>query len=244
MQGALSNARRRRLGEILMDAGVVSDVQLQAALAEQKRWGGKLGRTLVEMGFVDEESMTVALSRQLQLPQVDLDRTPLPAGITEFLRVDMAERYGVFPVAGDRKQKTLTLATSDPTNMEALQELAFYAGMRIQVVVASASGIDRAIRHHYYGEAAVSTPTTTPDQLGVREPVFDLQNGAEQEPERPHKPAPQTYRQVLELQERVTELERLLAGQIRATRALVELLVEKSVLAREEFISRARTPRE
>jgi len=203
-----------------MDAGVVTDVQLQAALAEQKRWGGKLGRTLVEMGFVDEESMSLALSRQLQLPRVDLDALELPADITGFLRVDIAERYGVFPIAGDRRLKQLTVASSDPTNVEAMQELAFYTGMRIQMAVASGSGIDRAIRRYYYGESTTPTQTTTPHQLG----------GTKGE----------DRGEVAALRARVAELERLLSGQVRAMRSLVELLVDKDVIRRDEFVARAR----
>ena len=71
-----STAKRRRLGELLIEAGVLDPTQLQAALAEQKKWGGKLGRTLVEMGFVDEDSMVRALSRQLKLPVASSGSAP------------------------------------------------------------------------------------------------------------------------------------------------------------------------
>src|SRR5207245_1942777 len=83
---------RRRLGEILMDAGVLDEMQLKAALSEQRKWGGKLGRTLVEMGFVDEDSMTLALSRQLNLPVGNLDGQGPPAEVVQSTRVDSAAR--------------------------------------------------------------------------------------------------------------------------------------------------------
>lgn len=160
---------KRRLGEILLDAGLINQLQLNAALAEQRKWGGKLGRTLVEMGFVDEESMSAALSRQLSLPRVDLDGLKLSHEVVQHLRVDIAERYGVFPLAVDQKGKTLAIATADPTNVEALNELSFHTGLKILPSVAGSSSIDRAIRRYYYGESTVASDVTTPEALGVDE---------------------------------------------------------------------------
>lgn len=238
-----STTRKRRLGEILMDAGLLTELQLNAALSEQRKWGGKLGRTLVEMGFVDEQSMAVALSRQLQLPVVDLDEMEVAADAVQFLRVDLAERYGVFPIAGDRRHKSVTIASSDPTNVEQLQELSFLTGLRVQVAVASASSIDRAIRRYYYGDASVSTETMTPANLGVSEPEYDLAPGGA---------LPNGYagasgaggRDVIaeldRLHQRVTDLERLMRGEVRALRGIVELLLEKGVFSREEYLGKVR----
>ena len=55
---------KKRLGEILIDAGVLDENQLRSALSQQRRWGGRLGKTLLELGFVDERTMVLALSRQ------------------------------------------------------------------------------------------------------------------------------------------------------------------------------------
>ncbi|MGA9523935.1 MAG: hypothetical protein WBV82_20910 [Myxococcaceae bacterium] len=227
--------RKKRLGEILSDAGLVTNAQLNAALSEQRKWGGKLGRTLVEMGFVDESSMTLALSRQLQLPQVDLDTLELAPGVLGLLRVDIAERYGVFPIAGDREQKMVTLATSDPTNVEALQELTVYTGLRIHVAVAAGSSIDRAIRHHYYGENTVASNTATPGQLGVSEPEFDPQQLVANQ-----APSSDVARELAALNQRIADLERVVSGQVRALRGLVEILLEKRVITREEYVGRVR----
>ncbi|NPC85520.1 general secretion pathway protein GspE, partial [Pyxidicoccus fallax] len=155
-----------------MDAGLLTETQLRSALAEQRKWGGKLGLTLVQMGFVDENSMVHALSRQLTIPTVDLEaHTPSPV-VLQALRADIAERYTVFPTAADPANKLLTVATADPTNVESFQELAFHTGQRIQVVVAAASSIERAIRRHYHGE--FTSPTATPLTFGMDEATFEL----------------------------------------------------------------------
>ncbi|MBI3183177.1 MAG: general secretion pathway protein GspE [Myxococcales bacterium] len=226
-----------------MEAGVIDELQLKAALSEQRKWGGKLGRTLVEMGFVKENSMVQALCRQLNLPVVDLDTANLPLDVVQLLRLDVAERYGVFPLGGDKRQKALHLATADPTNFESLQELSFSTGMKVQVSVSTASGIDRAIRRYYYGESTTASATASPSTFGVSETTFDpelISRGGPAAPSSNGAPPPEVALELRELAEKVVNLERLVAGQVRALRGMLELLVEKGVLGREEYLSKVR----
>jgi type IV pilus assembly protein PilB len=234
--------KKRRLGEILVTAGLISDLQLKAALAEQRKWGGKLGRTLVEMGFVDEPSMVVALSHQLRLPMIDLDKVELPAQVVQFLRVDIAERYGVFPVGGDPVHRTLQLATSDPTNAEAFKELAFYTGMRVQPQVATSTGIDRAIRRYYYGESTPGQRAAKPQDMGLSERTFDADqlSAKPTEVNGTAKMPPPTSNELAQLIEQVGALERLVAGQVRALRGMLELMVDKGILSRDEYLNKVR----
>ena len=69
---------RKKLGEMLIEEGLLNESQLRAALAEQKRWGGSLGRTIVEMRQISEEKLVEVLSRQMGLEAVDLDRMTIP----------------------------------------------------------------------------------------------------------------------------------------------------------------------
>ncbi len=244
--------RRRRLGELLVDAGVLDDARLKAALAEQRKWGGRLGRTLVEMGFVEEATMVNTLAQQLRLPVVNLDELTLPNGALERLRLDLAERYGVFPVTVDFTTNVMRLATSDPTNVEALQELHFATNMKIEPLVASQSGIERAIRRHYFGETTVPTATTTPQSLGVNETIYELDELLGQTPGGPApKPTPAVQdvsqlealrREVGELQGRVQRLEAAAQGQVRSLRAVLELLLEAGLLGREEYLAKLNRP--
>lgn len=225
-----------------MDAGLLSEPQLKAALSEQRKWGGKLGRTLVEMGFLDEESMVAALSRQLGVPLVDLDKATLAPEVVQLLRVDLAERYGVFPLGGDARTKALQLATSDPTNVEALQELSFATGMKLQTSVATASSIDKAIRRLYYGESTISTETELPSTFGVSEAVFDpelLTRGGPAAGPNGSLPA-EVSAKLEELSSKVAELERLVSGEVRALRGLLELLIERGVVSRDEYLQKVR----
>lgn len=257
-----SSSKRRRLGELLIEAGVLDPTQLQAALAEQKKWGGKLGRTVVEMGFVDEDSMVRALSRQLKMPVVDLDTLKLPAGVTQILTVDLCERYGVFPLGIDVKQKLVQLATSDPTNVAALNDITFKTGLKVQAAVATGSSIDRAVRRMYYGESTTASKTATPQRFGVQEPTFgeDEISGVAPKPSRGASAAkaaaapPPAARnidpmaeietaareaEIARLKDRVAALEKRSESQVRALRALVELLVESGLVSRDEYMQKA-----
>ncbi|MDY7231088.1 hypothetical protein [Hyalangium rubrum] len=219
-----------------MDAGILTETQLRTALAEQRKWGGKLGHTLVQMGFVDESSMVHALSRQLHIPAMELDAQTPPEYLIQMFRVDLAERYTVFPVAADTTHKVLTVASADPTNVDALQELAFHTGQKIQVVVSSASAIERAIRKHYYGGA--SNTTAKPDEFGISEPTYEFAP-----PSRPMSSSPreaELHQRVEALTQQVADLERMVANQARSLSTLVEVLESRGTLTREEYFSKLR----
>jgi type IV pilus assembly protein PilB len=231
-----------------MDAGLLTETQLRSALAEQRKWGGRLGLTLVQMGFVDESSMVHALSRQLAIPTVDLDlHKPSPVAL-QALRADIAERYTVFPTAADPANKVLTVATADPTNVESLQELAFHTGQRIQVVVAAASSIERAIRRNYHGE--VTSPTATPLTFGMEEATFELAPPSEAEPMivtgRATAHAPVAMREselqqrVEDLSQQVARLESMVAQQARSLRAMLELLETRGLVTRDDYLAKVR----
>lgn len=242
---------RRRLGELLIEAGLLDETRLKAALAEQRKWGGRLGRTVVEMGLVDEVAMCTVLAQQLNLGTVSLDTEKLPERITEQLRLDLAERYGVFPVSSDGGH-TLVVASSDPTNVEALQELEFATGLKITPVVATASAIDRAIRRYYFGESVSATRAATPGELGIDETTFELDQLLSAPAASPRPPAPQAKaapppaptdldllkREVTLLREQVDGQQGIISSQVRALRSLLEILIEAGLITRQEYLER------
>ncbi len=249
---------------------MLDESRLKSALGEQKKWGGKLGRTLVEMGFVDEDSMMRTLSRQLNLQALDLDAVSLPSSIVQLLRVDLCERYGVFPVGGDAKSRTLQLATSDPTNSEAMQELAVATNSKIINVVSTGSAIDRAIRRYYYGDGgaprpAPSRPAATPmvsqppppppsasgdlDELLGNAPPRQMRSVAAllPTPVPPLPPEPilgeaAMKKEIALLKEQLDSLEKVTASQVRGLRGLVELLVESGLVSRDEYLVKVHKP--
>ncbi|MGQ0505490.1 MAG: hypothetical protein ACT4TC_09235 [Myxococcaceae bacterium] len=243
--------KRRRLGEILRAAGVIDELQLNSALAEQKKWGGKLGEILIRMSFLDEDTMIHALSRQLSIPVVDLDRMELSAEHAKLLRLELAQRYGVFPIGVDPKYKVLHVATADPTNIDALHELSFATGStRVQLSVAGQGAIERAIRRFYLGET-LSVATAPPAELPQREETFEVTtaNDASARPT-PRTAAPTTIAsgdpaalmaRVAQLTQQVEMLQKRVSTESHARRALLELLFEKKLLRADDYQARLRS---
>jgi type IV pilus assembly protein PilB len=143
-----------RLGDVLVDAGVLTREQVARALKEQEAWGGRLGQILLHLGLVDERTLASAIARQLGLPAVDLDAARLPPDVTRLLPLELAERYGLMPLGLRGEPKRLVVACFDPTLGEGLSAVRRLTGHGVEVFVAPASAIERAIRRAYYGEAA------------------------------------------------------------------------------------------
>ncbi|MBI5543881.1 MAG: general secretion pathway protein GspE [Deltaproteobacteria bacterium] len=233
-----------RFGEILVRAGLLDAPRLEAALAEQKKWGGRLGRVLVDLGFVDEPTVVAALSHHLHLTAIDLQATPPPPEATQLLAVQDCERHGVFPLSADLDRKLLRLATSDPTNYETLRHLELRTRMKIEPVVAAGTDIDRAIRRYYYGDSLDQRPVQVPRWMesDAPQPAGSAPAGAVPPP-LPSPAAPvrmESPSEVAELHGRVARLEDLVGRQTRALRALVEMLVDQGGLDRADYIRRVR----
>ena len=167
----------QRLGDILLARGAVNAEKLAAALSDQKAFGGKLGRTLVDLGYVNEDALVGALAEQLGLEAVNLDELEVADEALGTMSVNACERYGVFPVRLDAAQRVLWLATAEPDHAT-LQEVAQITQLTLEPVLAPMSQIERAMRRHYFGEkpgeikkARKGEPLTSiPDEKPKAEP--------------------------------------------------------------------------
>ncbi|MHA6492105.1 GspE/PulE family protein [Pseudomonas borbori] len=110
-----------RLGDLLIQAGLLSDLQLQQALQEQKRSGSKLGRTVVDLGFVDEVRLLTALSEQLKIPFIDLKHFKFDNALVQTLPEAVARRFRVIVLS--REDGGLRVGMSDPLDLFALDEM-------------------------------------------------------------------------------------------------------------------------
>jgi hypothetical protein len=196
---------RSRLGDVLVDAGVLTRAQLERALAEQAAWGGRLGQVLLSLGLVEEGLLASAIARQLGLRVVNLDRLHLAPGVSQLLPLDVAERYGIMPLGRREEPRRLLLACFDPTMAEAVSEAQRISGMQVEVYVATSSAIERAIRRLYYGDAAPA-PIPGAGAFSITRNTRDPSNGGSRSDD---------------VVERVAELER----QVEKLKQLVEVLI-------------------
>ena len=138
---------RKRLGEILIQAGVLDEGKLRAALNEQRRWGGPLGRILVDMKLVSEEAMVQALSQQLNFPTVTLDQLRIRNEVLDLLPAELAEQHSAIPF--NVQGKFLDVAMADPTNLGIIDELRIRTRLNVRPYLAGPKSIERALAKHY-----------------------------------------------------------------------------------------------
>lgn len=133
----------KQLGEILLDEGLVSEAQLMAALDEQMARGQSLGRTLVEIGILTEGQLVAALARQVGMSFVDLDEYQVDRAAVSMVPAALCRRYTVLPVGF--QDGALVLATADPGNVVAVDDVRTVSGMTVLPIVATYENLSRAI---------------------------------------------------------------------------------------------------
>ncbi len=143
-------APRKKLGEILLDEGLIDEVQLRSAIGHQKNWGGKLGSALLEMGFITEDVIRHVLEDQLkQRCLKESQLVPDPKAL-ELMPMQDALRYTVLPLRVDGS--VVTLAMSNPFDLAVADEIGFKLGKKVKGVLAVEALIKKAIKKYYSGK--------------------------------------------------------------------------------------------
>jgi hypothetical protein len=137
---------KKRLGELILDAGLITEADLNKALRLQVGGTHRLGYILIKMGFISEEALQAILSRQLGLPIINVDHEFDPE-VRKILPKYLCRRYSVIPLRSG-ENNTLTVAMVDPSDNEAVSDIEQYTGRIVQPVLASKSDISAGIRAH------------------------------------------------------------------------------------------------
>jgi type IV pilus assembly protein PilB len=143
---------RKRLGEILIAGGVITQEQLEEALKMQKALGLRLGEVLIRQGSVTEDDILRTMQSQLGLPSIDINRVVVPDEILRLLPETVARKHTILPIEFTNGQ--LLVATSDPTDYFALDDIRLATGMMIKPCISKKGDILRSIDRFYgKGEA-------------------------------------------------------------------------------------------
>jgi len=165
-------AERRRLGEILLASQAITKQQLEHALAQQGSLNLPLGAVLVKLNYVTDDTMRQALSKQLNIPFIDLEKLTIDRRLARVINRSYALRHWVLPIA--QVGRTLTVAMNDPTDRAVIDELMQLTSFGITVVSSSSRAIQRAFRRLYQAEpeapetldAHLITPVDSPSDVG------------------------------------------------------------------------------
>lgn len=137
----------KRLGDILKEAGIVTNLQLKQALATPRLPDERIGDVLIRLGYVSEEEIISTLSVQLKIPAVKLNDYPVSQKAVNSIPEHLAKRYSLIPV--DLKDNKLTVAMSDPLDLTALDDIRLFTGYEPLTVISSRNEISKAIERYY-----------------------------------------------------------------------------------------------
>jgi len=182
-----------RLGDLLVAEGLITQEQLQKALAEQKGRSEKLGSILVRLSFLGEDQLTEFLSRQYGIPSITLSQLDIDPDVLKLVPAQIAKKYEMLPVK--RTGNTLTLAMADPTNVFALDDVAFMTNLQVLPVVASQGAIRKAIELNYDSQTSAISEIITElegeigdvevledEEAGGKVDIFELKESADEAP--------------------------------------------------------------
>ena len=168
----------KRLGDLLIEAKLITAQDLSDAIAEQRRTGELLGATVVRLGLITEEMLLRQLQHQLGLPLVDLGEVTADEQALALVREELARKYVALPIEIEGRS-SMTVAMADPLNVAALEDLRFHSGMFIKPVLALPSAILEAIERYYHIDSSmsevISTIISSEDELIVSAVTEDEQ---------------------------------------------------------------------
>jgi len=138
---------RLRLGEMLVQRGCIDAIQLQSALAHQRRWGGRIGRSIVQLGFMKEQALLENVGEQIGVPFLEIGDRTIPRQVLALVPARLVRARKALPIEqlGSGRRGPLVVALADPGDLGALDELAFATGMAVKPVLAAEADLDRAI---------------------------------------------------------------------------------------------------
>lgn len=172
--------------DMLLNAGLINKVQCEEALKNRVLYGGKIGTSLIELGYINEEELARFLGKKLAVPYVGADRLlNIPPEIIALIPKELALKYGVIPIHKDKKR--LYLVMSDPADLKAIDDIAFMTGFIINPVAAPEVRLVQALGKYY-------------DYEVDRRYIQILQRIAQEEAPKKAQPQPPTKKKAAEKQ--------------------------------------------
>ncbi len=172
------------LAEMLMKMGLLTKAQYDKAVLEQKTASEPQAATLVRLGMVTENVMTQFLSRQFNVPSMDLTSFQVDPAVLKLIKADVANRFLVVPIK--RLGRSLTVAMVDPSDIFALEDIKFLTGLEVKPVAAGYNAIRKLLEQHYpLGKDLTVISETAGDVAQIKDqgleelPESELAAGAE-----------------------------------------------------------------
>jgi len=158
---------KKNLGQMLLEANLIDEIQMQIALEVQRKTGRRFGSTLVELKFIDENVLAAFLSKQVDIPCISLLNIAIPEATLGRIPLEMARRLQAIPVK--EEQTILHVAMTDPTDIGAVTEMEEVAGLSISPLIAPQSSIAKVIKKYYERKELEETKPSLKEFSGMVE---------------------------------------------------------------------------
>lgn len=153
----MAEKQKLRLGDLLVERGIITEPQLMTALAEQKKTKKHLGDTLLSLGFATENDIVNVLEVQLNIPRVDLRGIRIDPEIIALVSGSVLRKHGVLPIEYDKESSnTLILAMADPLDMVAQDDISIITNCLIEPRVATIAEINAVLDKYFGSDEAMS----------------------------------------------------------------------------------------
>jgi len=145
---------RRRLGELLVETGLLTREKLKDALEAQKGTGKRLGQLLMDRHLISEEEIAFALAMQLKIPFMDLTDYPIKEKVIEIIPEHICKKFYCIPI--DKKGNALHVSMADPLDLNMMKELQFVTGLNIHPAISTATQIHERLQKYYHPDTSIS----------------------------------------------------------------------------------------
>ena len=174
-----------KLGEILVKNDIITASQLEQALEEQGQSGGSIGKQLSKLGFVKDSELVSFLSKEFGAATVNLLSSEIPSDVIKLIPPETALKYHVIPYK--RQGNTLYLAVSDPTKVTVLEDIKFYTGLNVEVVLSPESEINQALSTYYNASTILMEHKDYIDSISIEDTneeidISELQRSSSEKP--------------------------------------------------------------
>jgi type IV pilus assembly protein PilB len=176
-------ASRRKLGDLLVETGLLPPEKLTEALDIQRQTGKRLGQILMELEIISEDEMAFALAMQLKIPFIDLNGYELQSKVVDTIPEEVSRKFVCIPVA--LKDNILDVAMADPLDLNMIKDLQFITGYSIQPAISTPSQIVEALQEHHHPEKTIGEVA---NEFGGEELMEFLPEGEVEEEEQEDEP--------------------------------------------------------
>ncbi len=171
--------RRKEIGELLVENGLVTERQLAKAMDQAGKLGDTVQKVLINMGFVTEKDITEMVGMQMGVPFVDLDEIDIDPELARSVPEHLAQRYNVIPIA--QKDNKLTLAMVDPLNILAIDDIRLITGFDIDPVISTEESIMKAIGRQFGSMGLAEVEETVKDISASEFGDMDVDDATDEE---------------------------------------------------------------